>query len=164
MISGLDFKLALRPCESPCDLLPLTCAPPLITHLSSMLTSRMKFHVAMLWGSFHLTTFNRLAYQQFWGGSSNNLFCLDLAWWHKRFHKWNGLGFFLMPECTLGYGAIFQNQSMVCISATPVLCTSNSSPFCGCILRGSKWSSMWVEFRCAYEFVAAVLFSGTSRD
>ena len=41
-------------------------------------------------------------------------------------------------------------QSMVYISATPVLCTRSSSPFCGCLLRGSQWSSWRVEFLCAY--------------
>ena len=40
-------------------------------------------------------------------------------------------------------------QSMVYISATPVLCTRSSSPFCGCLLRGSQWSSWRVEFLCA---------------
>ena len=41
-------------------------------------------------------------------------------------------------------------QSMVYISATPVLCTRSSSPFCGCLLRGSQWFSWWMEFLCAY--------------
>ena len=41
-------------------------------------------------------------------------------------------------------------QSVVYISATLVLCTRSSSPFCCCLLRGSQWSSWWVEFLCAY--------------
>ena len=55
-------------------------------------------------------------------------------------------------------------QSMVCISATPVLCTRSSSPFCGCILRGSQWSSTRVKFMCTYELVVAVLSSSSSAD
>ena len=41
-------------------------------------------------------------------------------------------------------------QSVVDISATPVLCTRSSYPFCGCLLGGSQWSSRRVEFLCAY--------------
>ena len=41
-------------------------------------------------------------------------------------------------------------QSVVCISATLVLCTRSSYPFCGCLLGGSQWSSRRVEFLCAY--------------
>ena len=28
----------------------------------------------------------------------NQEFCLDLTWWRKLFHRWDGLSFFLMPE------------------------------------------------------------------
>ena len=28
----------------------------------------------------------------------NQEFCLNLTWWRKLFHKWDGLSFFLMPE------------------------------------------------------------------
>ena len=41
-------------------------------------------------------------------------------------------------------------QSVVYISATPVLCTRSSSPFCGCLLKGSQWSSWWLKFLCTY--------------
>ena len=41
-------------------------------------------------------------------------------------------------------------QSVVYISATPVLCSRSSSPFCGCLLRGSRCSSWRVEVLRAY--------------
>ena len=54
----------------------------------------------------------------------NQEFHLDLTWWCDRFHRWDGLSFFLMPDWaplpdfqvssdaarTLGYGAIFHHQ------------------------------------------------------
>ena len=48
MASGMVFGSVLRPCQSPCGLHLLTCAPPLITRLSSMLTLRTKSHVGGL--------------------------------------------------------------------------------------------------------------------
>ena len=37
-------------------------------------------------------------------------------------------------------------QSVVYISATPVLCARSSSPFCGCLLRGSYSTCRWWQF------------------
>ena len=113
----------------------------------------------------------------------NQEFHLDLTWWRKLFHRWDGLSFFLTPEMgplpdfqvssdaagTLGYGAIFQHQwfcgpwsacqqplSNAYKELFPIVVAAH--------LWGPQWSSRWVEFLCDNESVVAVLSSGTSRD
>ena len=113
----------------------------------------------------------------------NQEFQLDLTWWRKLFHSWDGLSFLLMPEWaplldfqvssdtagTLGYGAIFQHQ-WFCYpwsASQQPLSTAYKELFpivVATYLWGPSWSSRPVEFPCDNELVVAVLSSGTSRD
>ena len=113
----------------------------------------------------------------------NQEFCLDLTWWHKLIQSWDGLSFFLMPECallpdiqvssdttgTLGYGTIFNNQWFCgSWSASPQpLSTAYKELFpivvASYYFIGTPWSSRWFEFLHDNELVVAALSSGTPR-
>ena len=113
----------------------------------------------------------------------NQEFHLDLTWWLDRFHRWDGLSFFLMPDWaplpnfqvssdatgTLGYGAIFHHQWFCgswSASQLPLsIAYKELFPIVvAAYLWGHQWSSRQVKFLCDNESVVAVLSSGTSRD